>query len=407
MIEPSTQLVTGTVEVGYDKRCRKYIYEQDIQILKNFIDYAVNFLERRKTDMIDKIMHEFKSPLAGLRSNIDFLLRHKLNDKIMHVEKDDKDYIVLKLNDMLTDSEIEELEHLLGSPNSRQLKFTRTIVVRDIIIKTINQLSPILKERGFSSQQIQYHAEDSNKIVVETDRAKLNQVVYNLLMNSIKYSKQLPNSLKKDPKQFKVLVEVEEENDKFIIKFYDGGIGIEKNHRDKIFEQGFRSSQAQAMDESGSGLGLNYPKNHQSHKGDLKMILFVDNEPRRMEVYLEEFRLPEHNYHIEIMTDIDSALDFFEEKHDKIELIILDIMMPVSSRLEKTKVNGGLRTGIAFYQKIRETNKDLPIIFFTNVSNLNNKEVEQEIHNNPKKIKLLQKVDTLPYQLVKEVKEML
>ncbi|GBF82111.1 GAF domain-containing sensor histidine kinase [Aphanothece sacrum] len=289
MIEPSTNLVIGTIEVGYEKRYRKYIYEEDIQIIQSLIDYSVNFLERLRAGMIDKIMHEFKSPIGGIRSNVDFLLRHKINDQINKIEKQDKDYIIIKLKDILTDSEIlvnqvGELEYLLGTPNSRKLRFTKTNVFKDIIIKTINQLSPTLKDHKLP-HNVSYKSEDIDKINICTDRAKLNQVVYNILINAIKYSKEFPNSLKKDYTQFRVSLEVEEQKECFIIKFQDWGIGINEDDRDKIFEQGFRSFQAQAMDVLGSGLGLSISKNIMKQLGG-NLLLKYNGNPTEFHIVL-------------------------------------------------------------------------------------------------------------------------
>ncbi|MDJ0599129.1 MAG: response regulator [Crocosphaera sp.] len=134
------------------------------------------------------------------------------------------------------------------------------------------------------------------------------------------------------------------------------------------------------------------------------MILIVDDEPGRMEVYIEELELS--NYEVELAENIDEAIEYFEERQEEIEFLILDIMMR-SGKLSKEKgTNDGLRTGIVFYNKIRKNNKSLPIIIFSNLAKIDDQEVEQEIQNNPKS-KFVQKIDTVPYQLVKEVKEML
>lgn len=134
------------------------------------------------------------------------------------------------------------------------------------------------------------------------------------------------------------------------------------------------------------------------------MILIVDDEPVRMEVYVEELELS--NYQVELADNIDDALEYFEKRQEEITLLILDIMMP-SGKLSKEKgIGRGLRTGIIFYKKIREDNKSLPIIILSNLSKIDDQEIEQEIQNNPK-IKFFHKIEILPYQLLEEVKEML
>ena len=86
-----------------------------------------------------------------------------------------------------------------------------------------------------------------------TDRAKLNQVVFNLLINSIKYADD-------DPREFTVRIELGETRDDFVLKFKDWGMGIKREYADRIFEDGFRTPEASSKDPTGSGLGLTISK---------------------------------------------------------------------------------------------------------------------------------------------------
>ena len=268
MVEPASNLVIGTVEAGYQKAYVPYIYEQDVQILRSFVDYAVHALERRKSGLIDRITHELKSPIVGISSNASFLQRRFSDVRLS------QNRITLKLEDILTDCglllyQARQIEYFLGKSASQKPKYENIVVFRDIIIKTINQLKSVLMEYGFSARGIKYKPSDSSKIITYTDKVMLNQVVYNLLMNAIKYAE-------KDSSQFKVLLEIDENEQKvggnFIIKFKDWGIGIKEEQRDKIFQEGFRALEAIKKVE-GSGLGLNISKSiMQKLGGDLKLI---------------------------------------------------------------------------------------------------------------------------------------
>ncbi|NES80987.1 MAG: hypothetical protein F6K10_06040 [Moorea sp. SIO2B7] len=153
MIDSFTNKVIGTVEVGYPKQYRKHIYEQDIQILLNFVNYAVRALERKKSALIDRITHEFRSPIAGIRSHASFLERR--------FEELDKTLIKRKLNDIITDCEIllyqvSELDYFLRRKQHHKPTLKKTFILRNVIIKTINQLKPILVEHKFSPDSIRY-----------------------------------------------------------------------------------------------------------------------------------------------------------------------------------------------------------------------------------------------------------
>jgi signal transduction histidine kinase/GAF domain-containing protein len=268
MIEPVSNLVIGTVEAGYQKAYRPCIYEQDVQILRSFVDVAMQALERRKSGLIDRITHELKSPIVGIRSHASFLQRRFSDVRVSPSS------ITFKLEDIQTDCElllyqVGQIENFLGRSVSAKPKYERIRVFRDVIIKTINQLKPFLLEREFSPRGIEYQSSDISKIIISTDKAMLSQVIYNLLINAIKYAE-------KDPEQFKIVLEVSEvehkSNENFIVKFKDWGIGVNKEDKDKIFQEGFRTKEA-IKKVGGSGLGLNISKSiMRKLGGDLNLV---------------------------------------------------------------------------------------------------------------------------------------
>jgi CheY-like chemotaxis protein len=131
------------------------------------------------------------------------------------------------------------------------------------------------------------------------------------------------------------------------------------------------------------------------------MILFVDDERREMDSYARELDLSGHK--VEFETDVDSALKAFDEKLSQIKLLILDIMMPPSSSFKEVNTESGLRTGIHFYDRIREKAPELPVIILTNVSN---EGVAQKFRGR-KKCWFFRKEDFLPHQLAEEVGKIL
>ncbi|HEX8495377.1 MAG TPA: GAF domain-containing protein [Pyrinomonadaceae bacterium] len=245
MIVPSDDRVIGTVEAGYQTSHRKHIYERDVQILQGFVDYAVEALEHKRSGLLDRISHEFRAPIVGIRSNASFLQRRVADLR--------GELIDAKFNDVLLDCEIllyqvAELEYILGRPLPIS-KPEKTLVYKDVIIKTINQLKPIVLEYDLAITRIEYNPADSARIILNVDRAKLGQVVYNLLINSIKYAES-------DPSQFTIRIAVDETKDKFTVKFKDWGIGIQEGLKEKVFDEGFRTPEAMRKNVNGSGLGL-------------------------------------------------------------------------------------------------------------------------------------------------------
>ena len=134
------------------------------------------------------------------------------------------------------------------------------------------------------------------------------------------------------------------------------------------------------------------------------MILFVDDEPRIMDSYLQylKAKLAPLKYEVVFISDIDKAVEFFDQNHDKIDLAILDIMMP-PGKFSTEQTNGGLKTGLAFYEKIRLQSPNMPIIVFTNFFD---HEVDARFKQDSN-CRFLQKVNYLLDDFVVEVKKAL
>jgi CheY-like chemotaxis protein len=129
------------------------------------------------------------------------------------------------------------------------------------------------------------------------------------------------------------------------------------------------------------------------------MILFVDDERRRMSSYAEELEFS-LDREVHFKTDVDSALEYLHEIGKGIELIILDVMMPPGHAFSEEKSEYGLKTGVLLYRKIRVNYVDVPIVIFTNASD---EALGQEIQRDKKCI-LLQKEDYLPHDFAETLK---
>lgn len=96
------------------------------------------------------------------------------------------------------------------------------------------------------------------------------------------------------------------------------------------------------------------------------MILFVDDEPRRVESYVEELIFA--GYDVKHVSGADLALDYLDGGGEAPQLVVLDIMMPRGKRFEGVDTENGLRTGIRVYERVRKLYPKLPIAFLSNVS---------------------------------------
>lgn len=89
----------------------------------------------------------------------------------------------------------------------------------------------------------------SKPIYIVADQKRIRQVLINLISNGIKYSKE-------EASEKYVKLSAETHQDSVIISVADNGIGIEKQHQNKIFEKFFRADSVSDYRTEGTGLGL-------------------------------------------------------------------------------------------------------------------------------------------------------
>jgi DNA-binding NarL/FixJ family response regulator len=132
------------------------------------------------------------------------------------------------------------------------------------------------------------------------------------------------------------------------------------------------------------------------------MILFVDDEPRYSQRYLEELR---RAYVVEYMGDADLAAHFLSDPEEAaaVELLIIDLMMPHTRRFGEEETRCGLDTGLRLYERVRAQRPSLPVIVLTNVS----EEAVIRRFNDEPNCRFRRKRDCLPTELVRLVGETL
>jgi two-component system C4-dicarboxylate transport response regulator DctD len=131
------------------------------------------------------------------------------------------------------------------------------------------------------------------------------------------------------------------------------------------------------------------------------MIVMVDDEMRWMDSYKRELELS--GYQVSFHRNVDGALTFLQQSAEQVDILILDIMMPAGSAFEDENTDSGLRTGMFFFERVREIAPDLPVMILTNVSD----ERQAERFDREKKCRFLRKEDYRPFELVEEVRDML
>jgi two-component system phosphate regulon sensor histidine kinase PhoR len=200
--------------------------------------------EEYRKDFLGNVSHELKTPLFTVQGYILTLLDGALEDKKVrkkYLQRANKGverliYIVKDL-DLITKLEVGDLSLEISSFD---------------IIELIKNVFDLLEMKASRRNiGLTFDMDYKTPIYVWADRDKIQQVITNLVVNSIKYG--LPGGT----------TEVSVENlikNKVIVRVTDNGEGIPESHIQRIFERFYRIDKSGSRKEGGSGLGLSIVK---------------------------------------------------------------------------------------------------------------------------------------------------
>ncbi|MCY7292536.1 MAG: HAMP domain-containing histidine kinase [Ferruginibacter sp.] len=207
-----------------------------------------------KSDFINNMTHEFKTPLATISLAVDALK----NEKVVG-DKEKTAYFtgIIKEENKRMNKQVETiLQAALLDKQEVQLSLKK-LSANELIKNAVNNISLPINEKG-GKLEVNLHA---TKDVVMADDVHFTNFVNNLLDNALKYSKEKP------------LIKLTTSNtgNLFRIKIEDNGIGMSKETLSRIFEKFYRAHTGNVHNVKGFGLGLSYVKTMvEAHKGTIK-----------------------------------------------------------------------------------------------------------------------------------------
>ncbi len=208
-----------------------------------------------KNDLINNITHEFKTPLSTIS-----LAADALNDPSFSKSEDSlKKYsgMISAENKRLT-SMVESLLNAAAFETGDYKLSLEKIKIHSLLEKVVNQNREFFK--SYSAEiKLNFNA-DNNQ--VEADEFHLANVFKNIIENGIKYNENQPV----------IEIYTENKNDSIFIHIKDNGIGILKEHQNKIFDTFYRVPTGNIHNVKGNGIGLSYVNKMISvHKGSISL----------------------------------------------------------------------------------------------------------------------------------------
>lgn len=205
-----------------------------------------------KTDFINNMTHEFKTPIATINLALDAIKNPKIiNDKdkvirYLDMIKEENKRMHAQVENVLRISKLEKNELNISKEN---------VEVNDIIEDAINHVSLIVEARnGKITKSLK-----ADKFTVLANDTHLTNVIVNVLDNAIKYSPEAP----------KIEVSTINVAENILIAIKDHGSGMSKAAQKRVFEKFYREHTGNIHNVKGHGLGLAYVKqiieDHQGH----------------------------------------------------------------------------------------------------------------------------------------------
>jgi two-component system phosphate regulon sensor histidine kinase PhoR len=196
-----------------------------------------------KTDFINNMTHEFKTPIATINLALDAIKNPKVIDdkekvlRYLQMIKDENKRMHAQVENVLRISKLEKKELDINKESNN---------IHDIIEDAIEHVSLIVEDRN---GKITTHFNATRSSVLLND-VHFTNVIVNILDNAIKYSPNEP------------IIDILTENVKefIIIKIKDQGSGMSKVAQKRIFEKFYREHTGDVHNVKGHGLGLAYVK---------------------------------------------------------------------------------------------------------------------------------------------------
>lgn len=238
----------------------KPMHNDEIGRLGMSLDYMASQLnesDKFQQKFLSNISHDFRSPLTSIKGYLEAIqdgtIPPEMLDKYIGIMLFETERLTKLTSNILTLNELD--------PKSVRLDIS-TFDLNSIIIHTVETFEGTCKKKG-----IKFNITYANSVQnVKADKGRIQQVIYNLIDNAIKFSKE--NSY--------IYITVKEKGEKAQISIKDTGCGIAKEDIDKIWDRFYKSDSSRGRDKKGSGLGLSITKEViQAHGENIDVVSTV------------------------------------------------------------------------------------------------------------------------------------
>jgi len=194
-----------------------------------------------KNDFVNNVTHELKTPIATVSVAIEALKSfNAMND-----EQRRKEYLEISGNELKRLNMLVDRVLKISMFEKKELELKTEPLLLDAVVKEVVQSMHLQFEKQGAQVDVQL---DGSHFGMSGDKMHITSVVYNLLDNALKYSRESPL----------IQIGLHQKEAEIVLTVKDNGIGISPVYRSKIFDKFFRVPHGDRHDVKGYGLGLSY-----------------------------------------------------------------------------------------------------------------------------------------------------
>ena len=219
----------------------------------NFMSDELNKMEEYQKNFIANVSHDFRSPLTSIKGYLEAILDGTIPPELY--EK----YLSRVISETERLHKLTESMLALNSLDGRSYLSRSNFDINRVIKDTAASF-----EGTCNAKNIVFDLTFGDSIqMVFADMGKIQQVMYNLIDNAIKFSHA----------DSTIYIQAVERHEKIFVSVKDTGIGIPKNSLTKIWERFYKTDLSRGKDKTGTGLGLSIVKEIiQAHGENIDVI---------------------------------------------------------------------------------------------------------------------------------------
>ena len=256
---PLKRIITGANEYAAGNLNYKLPVESNDEMgyLAASLNYMASELNKSgeyQRKFISNISHDFRSPLTSIKGYVEAMLDGtippEMQEKYLNIVLSETERLNKLTSGLLTLNNFDDKGTLLEKSD---------FDINEVIRSTAAAFEGTCRNKGITIDL----TFDSLSLMVQADLGKIQQVLYNLIDNAIKFS--YPNS--------SIYIETTEKHEKVFISVKDTGEGIPKESIKKIWERFYKTDPSRGKDKKGTGLGLAITKEIiQAHGQNINVV---------------------------------------------------------------------------------------------------------------------------------------